>query len=165
MRRAAAASLLALLIACAAPRATLGPLDIAVPDGWRVTNAGGDNLQIADGTTAGDDGRSAGTARAVFDVYLRAELGPNVYAQRLRERGVIVRTTRRTIGGQAAVVLTYSGRAVAGRQEAVFFVDRGVQIVYRAAYRNDDDAYRDGYAAFREALASIRFAGRPARPA
>jgi hypothetical protein len=152
------------LTACGGNHAFIGPLRIDVPGGWRVTSSAANNLQIANGTTGRPSAEAPGSATAVFDVYVDADLGPDGYRAYLREQKIDARTTRLTIRGADAEILSYTGRAVAGRQEAVFFPEHRVQIVYRAAFRNDDVAFRQGHAAFRYAVASIRFTG-PSRPA
>lgn len=138
-------------------RAHLGPMSLEIPDGWQVTSLGGDNLQLADGTTGSVEATKAGTATAVFDVYTNSSVGADEYARNLRREDVTIRTEKKVIDGYDAVFLSYAGSAVAGRQEAVFFPDWRIRIVYRAAFANDMSAFDRGRRAFRQAVASIRF--------
>jgi hypothetical protein len=147
--------------ACGNGRATLGPLSIRIPPGWRVTSFGGDNLQIANGTSGGEEGSTPGTATAVFDLYTNSTVKPSEYVKDLREQNVGVTTEDITVDGYDAVRLSYEGAAVAGRQEAVFIPARDVRIVYRAAYPEDNGAFEHGLDDFRSAMRSLRFEDRP----
>lgn len=165
--RASAALTVALAAAACGigSRANIGPLSLEIPDGWRVTSLGGDNLQLADGTTGSVEATKAGTATVVFDVYTNSSITADAYARNLRRDDVTIKATKRTIDGYEAVVLSYTGRAVAGRQEAVFFGDWRIRLVYRAAFANDAAAFDRGRPAFRGAVDSIRFNGEPTKGA
>lgn len=166
VRRAVVAALLTAAIAaaaCADGRVSVGPLSMEVPRDWHVTSTGGDNLQLADGTTGGATGTAAGTATAVFDVYVNSEVTPEKYTEDLRAQNVGVKTETISVDGYEAVRLSYSGEAAAGRQEAVFVPEWRIRIVYRAAFPNDDAAFLRGRSAFRRAVGSIAFSGRPPR--
>lgn len=161
--RVVALAAASLLVSCGGGRASIGPVAIDVPDGWHVTSSGGDNLQIADGSTGGATGTAAGSATAVFDVYVNSTVSAEEYTENLRRDNVGVKTERISVDGFDAVRLTYSGAAAAGRQEAVFVSEWDVRIVYRAAFANDNAAFLRGRSAFRRAVASIDLSGRPPR--
>jgi hypothetical protein len=144
-------------IACAEGTTSMGPLSIDVPEGWRVTSRGGENLQLANGTTGDADSDRAGTAKAVFDIYLSSETTVDEYRESLLEQNVGSKKETIEVDGYDATLLTYVGPAVGGRQEAVFVPRWDVRIVYRAAFANDDAAFFAGRSAFREALRSITF--------
>lgn len=158
MRLAAIALLVT--VACAEASTSIGPLSLDVPKGWRVTSRGGDNLQLANGTTGGATEDQAGTAKAVFDIYLNSEVTANEYRKSLLDDNVGANAEDIEIDGYDAVLLTYVGAAVAGRQEAVFVPRWEVRIVYRAAFPNDDGAFFAGHSAFRSAIRSITFSDR-----
>ena len=144
-------------LACGQATATVGPLTLDVPEGWLVTSREGNNMQLANGTTGAATSNEAGTAKAVFDIYLESDISPSEYAERLREDNVGVSEEKTTVGGEDAVILSYEGTAVAGKQEAVFIPDREIRIVYRAAFGGDDGSFFAGRPAFRSAVRSIRF--------
>jgi len=143
--------------ACAEGTTSIGPLSIDVPKGWRVTSRGGSNLQMANGSTGDATGDRAGTAKAVFDIYLRSDTTVDEYRKSLLEQNVGSKPSDIEVDGYDATLLTYGGPAVGGRQEAVFIPRWNVRIVYRAAFANDDAAFFAGRSAFREALRSVRF--------
>jgi hypothetical protein len=143
--------------ACAEGSTSVGPLSIDAPKGWRVTSRGGDNLQLANGSTGEETGNRPGSAKAVFDIYLRSDTTVDEYRKSLLEQNVGSKRSDIKVDGYDATLLTYVGPAVGGRQEAVFVPRWDVRIVYRAAFANDDAAFFAGRSAFREALRSIRF--------
>lgn len=147
--------------ACAAGRASIGPLSLEIPEGWRVTSTEGGNLQLADGTTGGATASAAGSATAVFDIYLDSSVTPDEYRENLRKENVGAKTETISVDGFDAVRLSYAGAAVAGSQEAVFIPEWRVRIVYRAAFPNDNAAFLRGRSAFRRAVGSIDLSGPP----
>ncbi len=115
-------------------------------------------MQLANGTTGEATGNSPGTAKAVFDIYLKSETTVAQYRKSLREQNVGSKEEDLEVDGYEATLLTYVGPAVGGRQEAVFVPRWDLRIVYRAAFPNDDGAFFAGRPAFRAALSSIKFA-------
>ncbi len=143
--------------ACAEGTTSVGPMSIDVPKGWRVTSRGGDNLQLANGSTGDADSDRAGTAKAVFDIYLNSKTTVDEYRKGLLEQNVGSKQEDFEVDDYDATLLTYVGPAVGGRQEAIFIPRWNVRVVYRAAFANDDGAFFAGRSAFREALRSITF--------
>lgn len=147
------------LIACGTYKTTIGPLTMEVPEGWQVSDREGNNLKVTDGTIANAMSTKAGTAEAVFDIYVESTQTRAAFLEYLREQKIEPRVGDARIGGYRATIFEYSGRSVGGRQEAVLIPQRRVFILYRAAFRDDDAAFLRGRAAFRRALASITFSG------
>lgn len=146
-----------LLLSCAGEgRTSIGPVSIEVPEGWQVTRRTQQSLQIADGSAGGGTESQAGTATAVFDIFVNAPITAEEFRDQLLDQDIGASSEELVIDGHNAVVLSYTGEAVAGSQEAVFIPDRSVQIVYRAAFPDDVTAFNDGRAAFRAAVRSIR---------
>ena len=156
---AAATGLLVAAISCGAGSTTIGPLTMQVPDGWQVTDREGNNLKVTDGSIADATATRAGTATAVFDVYVDSAQTPERFLDYLREQNIEAGRVKTTIGGAPAEIFSYEGSAVGGRQEAVFIPRWKVFILYRAAFRNDDAAFFRGRDAFRGALDSLTFSG------
>ncbi len=144
--------------ACAPGSTTIGSVTLKVPDGWRVSDREGTNLKLTDGSIAGPESTRAGTATAVFDIYVESSQTVDTFLAYLKDQRIQPERSEKRIDGYDAVILTYSGRSVGGRQEAVLIPERKVFILYRAAFRNDDAAFLRGHAAFLEAVGSISFA-------
>lgn len=154
---------LLILTACSSGQA-FGPLEIDVPEEWRVTDRGDQRLQIADGTVASETESEPGDATAVFDVFV--DSAQTVQSLRDTHRNLDVEWTedRLEIDGQEAVVFRATGEGVAGSRETVLIPTYHVLIIYRAAFPNDRGAFESGHAAFREAVRSIRFSEDPVAP-
>ena len=159
LRTLTAAAALAVLAACGTYRASIGPLSLEVPEGWQVSDREPGNLKITNGTIADATTTKAGTATAVFDIYVDSPQTREAFVAYLREQGVEPHIRETRVGGYRAIVFEYGGRATGGRQEAVLIPSRRVFILYRAAFREDDAAFLRGRAAFRRALRSITFSG------
>ena len=158
-RGAIAFSAALLLVACSSER-TIGPLTITPPSGWRVTGRETDNLKVTNGTIADDRSTKPGTATAVFDVYVNSAQTVKEFTRALRAENVEPKTERLRIGGYDAVLVAYETGAFGPATEVVFVPVWKVRIVYRAAY-TDDAAFARNRPAFRSALRTIRFSGRP----
>lgn len=164
MTRAAlviASALLAVATACAAGSTSIGPLAMDLPEGWQVSDREGNNLKVTDGTIAEPTATRAGTATAVFDIYVESAQTVDAFLEYLSEQEIEAGRVETSIDGYEAEILSYDGSAVGGRQEAVFIPQWRVFILYRAAFRDDDDAFFRGRPAFRRAVESITFSGRP----
>lgn len=155
----AAGLFLFIAVACGSGSTTIGPMTFDVPDGWQVTDREGSNLKVTDGTIADPTATRAGTATAVFDVYVDSEQTPETFLKYLREQKIEAGRVKTRIGGAAAEIFSYEGSSVGGRQEAVFVPRWSVFILYRAAFRDDDAAFFRGRAAFRRVLDSVTFSG------
>jgi len=158
-RIAVTALVLLFAVACGSGSTTIGPLTMQVPDGWQVTDREGSNLKVTDGTIAGPTATRAGTATAVFDIYVDSSQTPKEFMAYLREQKIEAGRVETKIGGYDAEILSYEGSSVGGRQEAVFVPRWKVFILYRAAFRDDDAAFFRGREAFRRAVESITFSG------
>jgi hypothetical protein len=153
----ATAALLIVAFACGPGSTTIGPLTMQVPDGWQVTDREGNTIKLTDGTIADPSATRAGTATAVFDVYVDSAQTPEKFLDYLREQNIEAGRVQTTIGGAPAQIFSYEGSSVGGKQEAVFIPRWKVFILYRAAFRNDDAAFFRGRDAFRTALDSLTF--------
>lgn len=145
------------LAACAASSTSIGPLTMKVPEGWQVSDREGTNLKITNGTIAAPDATKAGTATAVFDIYVDSPQTPQTFLAFLRQQKITPQRDHRRIGGYDVEVFGYEDRS--GRQEAVFVPRWKIFILYRAAFRGDDAAFLRGRAAFRRAVDSMTFSG------
>lgn len=162
MRRRQALCAVALLaVACAPGEASVGPLRIDVPDGWRITRSLEESLQLADGLDDVDQD-DPGAARAVFDIYLDSPHTVETYRELLEDNDVRASESELELDGRAADVLEYEGEAFAGRQIAVVIASEQIHIVYRAARIRDNASFHAGKAAFLRAVRSVRFAEAPA---
>lgn len=159
LSRIAVAAALVVLSSCGSGSTTIGPLTLDVPDGWQVSDREGSNLKITDGSIADPTATRAGTATAVFDIYVNSAQTPDTFLDYLREQKIEAGRVKTTIGGAPAEIFSYEGSAVGGRQEAVFIPRHRVFILYRAAFRNDDAAFFRGRDDFRAALDSVSFSG------
>jgi hypothetical protein len=161
MRTAVAAAALLAVAACASPDASLGPLRIRPPKGWLVTDRERDSIKITNGTIADENSTQPGTATAVFDVYIDSDQTPAEFKKVLDESHASARTERLVIGGYKALIVAYPTGEFGPSSEVVFVPDWHVRIVYRAAFPDAEYAFESYRAAFRRALRSIRFSGRP----
>lgn len=147
------------LAACGDSTTSIGPLSMKVPKGWQVSDREPNNLKLTDGSIGEPTGTKPGTATAVFDIYTESSQTTKAFLAYLREQRITPKQEHIVIDGSAAERFVYSGRSVGGRQEAVIVPEQRVFILYRAAFRGDDDAFLRGRAAFRFAVRSITFSG------
>ena len=160
VRRALVAVIALLAVACSTER-TLGPLTITPPEGWYVTDHETESMKVTNGTIADEQATKPGTATAVFDVYINSAQTVKEFQTALRKENVKPEQERTTIGGYDAVIVAYDTSAFGPSTEVVFVPEWRVRIVYRAAYGDDRSAFVNNRPAFRTALRSIRFSGRP----
>src|SRR5712692_5925143 len=163
-RIAATASVFVLTSACARGGASIGPLTMEAPPGWRVTDQADGDLKLTNGSVAGETSTKPGTATAVFDVYVPSTQTLSSFLNFLRDQKIVPTREAVVIDGYEGVLLSYAGPGVGGRQEAMFVPRRETFVVYRAAYPNDVAAFEAGRPAFRRAIRSIRFSRRPPPP-
>ncbi len=152
-------------IACGSAAATVGPLTLEPPDGWLVTDREADTIKVTNGTIADETSTKAGTATAVFDVYVSSDQSVGDFRDVLRENNVEAEEEQIEIDGHNAVVLSYESTAFGPSTEIVFVPDWRVRIVYRAAFPDAEAAFARHQEEFRAALETIRFEGRPPRRA
>jgi hypothetical protein len=154
-------ALLLVASACASPVAkteTIGPLTIDVPAGWQTTREGRNTIKFTDGSVAAEDSTRAGSATAVFDLYLNSTHTAGSYRKLVdNQGGRLLGESAMTVDGEPATVLDIEGESFAGRWTVVVIDTRDVLIVYRAAYPNDDEAFNDGRPHLLDAVRSIRF--------
>ena len=161
MRRSFALLLLTLAaVACSSDR-TIGPLTITPPEGWFVSDHEADSIKITNGTIADETSTKPGTATAVFDVYVNSAQTIEEFEKALKKDNVDPKEERTTIDGYRAVIVSYETSYFGPSTEVVFVPQWRVRAVYRAAYPDDESAFVENRPAFRTALKSIRFAGRP----
>lgn len=143
--------------ACASGPASVGPLRIEIPDGWRVTRSLDESLQLADGLDNVDQD-APGAARAVFDVYLNSPHTRDSYEALLEDNNTKPADEQElTLDGRTAYLIEYEADAFAGRQIAVIIPSEEIHIVYRAAKIRDNASFYRGRSAFLGAVLSIRF--------
>lgn len=159
IRPALLAGAIVALVACGDYSTSIGPLTMKVPEGWRVSDREANNLKVTDGSIGEATGTKAGSATAVFDIYVDSDQTTKSFLQYLSEQRITPKRERQRVDGYEAELFRYSGRSVGGRQEAVIIPRWRVFILYRAAFRGDDGAFLRGRAAFRAALRSITFSG------
>ncbi len=159
IRRTLLAVAIAAFVACGDYSTSIGPLTMKVPEGWQVSDREASNLKLTDGSIGESTGTKPGTATAVFDVYVDSTQTSKAFGEYLRKQRITPKRERLRVDGYEAELFRYSGTSVGGRQEAVIVPRRRVFILYRAAFRGDDDAFLRGRAAFRAALRSITFSG------
>jgi hypothetical protein len=159
-RRALLAAAALVAVACSSER-TIGPMTITPPKGWYVTDHETDSVKITNGTIADGQSTKPGTATAVFDVYVNSEQTVKEFERALRKENVRPRTERATIGGYDATIVAYDTSYFGPASEVAFVPEWHVRIVYRAAFGDDESAFVENRPAFRTALRSIRFSGRP----
>lgn len=147
------------LAACGDYTTSIGPLTMKVPTGWQVSDREANNLKLTDGSIGESTETEAGTATAVFDIYVDSTQTTKSFLQYLSEQRITPKRERLRVDGYNADLFRYSGRSVGGRQEAVVIARWRVFILYRAAFRGDDGAFLRGRGAFRAALRSITFSG------
>jgi hypothetical protein len=147
------------LVACSSER-RIGPLSITPPSGWHVTDHETDSIKITNGTIADEESTRPGTATAVFDVYVNSEQTVKEFERALKKDNVKPKQERIRVGGYDAVVVAYDTSFFGPATEVVFVPEWKVRVVYRAAY-DDDSAFAANRPAFRSALRTIRFSGRP----
>lgn len=167
MRRLIATTLLVTMtaVACGSASSTIGPLSITPPDGWLVTDREEDSIKVTNGTIGDENATQAGTATAVFDVYVESSQSLDEFRDVLDENNVDPKEDRLTVGGYDATAVSYESNAFSPSMEVVFVPDWQVRIVYRAAFGDGDSAFARYRSDFRKALRSIRFSGRPSRGA
>jgi hypothetical protein len=146
--------------ACSSER-TIGPLAITPPSGWHVSDHETDSIKVTNGTIADDSSTRPGTATAVFDVYVNSEQTVKEFKHALKENNVRPHEQPLKVGGYDAVVVAYDTSYFGPATEVVFVPEWKVRIVYRAAYPDDESAFVNNRPAFRSALRTIRFSGRP----
>jgi hypothetical protein len=160
MRRVAV--LLALVaIACASSAATIGPLTLKPPEGWLVTDREAGSIKVTNGTIGDAQSTKAGTATAVFDVFVGSDQTLSDYRTYLRENNIEAKQDRIEVDGYDAVVVLSETTGVDPSMEVVFVPEWDVRIVYRAAYPDAEAAFERHRDEFRQALRSITFEGRP----
>jgi predicted small lipoprotein YifL len=164
-RRLIAALVLATLAACGSGETTLGPLTLQPPDGWLVTDREATSIKLTNGTIADESTTKAGTATAVFDVYTDSEQTVGQFVKALRKSSVRPRQEALTVDGYDAVIVSYPDSFFGPPSDVLFVPEWRVRAVYRAAFPEDGASYERHRDAFREAVASIRFEGRPPRRA
>jgi hypothetical protein len=161
-RRALAALVLFAFVACGSSSTKLGPMTFEPPKGWLVTDRSDTTLKVTNGTIAGDNATHAGTATAVFDIYLDSSQTPAQFRKVLRSNNVRPRTERIKVDGYDAQIVSYGSSYFGPSSEVLFIPAWKVQAAYRAAFPDDNAAYERNRPDFRAAIASIRFSGRPA---
>lgn len=164
LRKLAAVAALFVCLAACSESTQIGPLRIVVPDGWHSNRTGDDGLQVANGSVASDQSTVPGSATAVFDLYVDSSRTSTGYRKLLESESTKFTHRTITIDGREADVFTYSGDTWGGSQEAVVVDDYRLLIVYRAAFPNDDNAYKASIGQFRRAVRSISFVAPPPRP-
>jgi hypothetical protein len=147
-------------VACSSEK-TIGPLTITPPEGWYVTDSETESIKITDGTIADELATKPGTATAVFDVYINSSQTVQEFERALRRENVKPKEERTRVGGYDAVIVSYGPSAFGPSTEVVFVPEWRVRVVYRAAFRDGESAFVENRPAFRTALRSIRFRGRP----
>ena len=159
-RRLIAATAL-LAAACGSSSSTIGPLTIDPPDGWQVVDRQLGTIKVANGTTGSEVGTQRGDATAVFDVYVDSGQSLREFRQVLEDNNVRWTEDRLEIDGYDAVVVAFERSAFAPSGEAVFVPEWRVRIAYRAAHGDAESDFHRHQPAFRRALRSITFEGRP----
>jgi hypothetical protein len=161
LRRLVASGVLAVLVVACSSERTLGPLTITPPEGWFVSDREVESIKVTNGTIADETATKPGTATAVFDVYIDSAQTVEEFEKALKGNNVDPKKERTTIGGYDAVIVSYGSSAFGPSTEVVFVPSWRVRAVYRAAYPDDESAFVENRPAFRTALRSIRFEGRP----
>jgi hypothetical protein len=159
--RALAVVLLLLFVACGSSETKLGPLTFEPPKGWFVTDRDDTTIKVTNGTIAGDTTTHAGTATAVFDIYLDSTQTPAQFRKVLRSNNVRPKTEKLEVDGYEAVIISYGSSYFGPSSDVLFIPAWKVQAAYRAAFPDDNAAYERNRPDFRAAIASIRFSGRP----
>lgn len=147
--------------ACTAGTTSIGPLTLDVPEAWQITDREEKSIKLTDGTIADETSTRAGTATAVFDIYIDSSQTLEQFREVLRKERIRPSVQRLRIDGYEAVVLSYGASDFSPRNDVVFFPEWRVQIIYRAAFPDQNAAFERGRPAFRRALRSISFSGRP----
>lgn len=162
-RRFALALGLAALAAggCGSPGSTLGPLTIEPPPGWLVVDREPKTLKVANGTIAQDTASEAGSATAVFDVYVDAAQSVAEFRDVLDDANVDWKEDQIDVDGYEAVIVSYRTNAFGPSTEVAFVPEWDVQLIYRAAFADAESAFVEHRSDFHDALASITFEGRP----
>ncbi len=148
-------------IACGSSSSTLGPLTLQPPQGWYVTDREADQIKVTNGTIADENSTEPGTATAVFDVYVRSTQTVAEFRKALKENNVDPLEERIDVGGYDAVRVSYPTSFFGPSTEVVFVPEWEVRMIYRAAFPSDESAYTRNRTAFRRAVTSISFSGRP----
>ena len=151
-------------IACGSSTATIGPLTLDPPKGWLVTDRESNSMKLTNGTIADETSTKAGTATAVFDVYVDSDQTLAEFRKSQRANNIDLTQERIEVGGYDAVVVSWEA-GPDPQMEVVFVPDWEVRIVYRAAFPDAQAAFERHRDEFRSALGSIRFDGSPPRRA
>jgi hypothetical protein len=118
-------------------------------------------IKVTNGTVGDGTSSQRGTATAVFDVYIDSGQSLADFRKVLKDNNVAANEERLTIDSYDAVIVASDTTAFAPASEVVFIPEWDVRIVYRAAYGDQRAAFVRNRPAFRQALASISFEGRP----
>jgi hypothetical protein len=160
----------AVFVSCSS-ETRLGDLTLVPPEGWLVTDRQASTIKVTNGTIAEETSTHPGTATAVFDVYIDSTQTPDEFVDALEENNVEAKRERLRVDGYEATIVSYETSFFGPSTEVVFVPAWRVRVVYRAAYPDDESAFVANRPAFRKAIRSIRFEGRPparaveARPA
>lgn len=160
-RLGVAAAALALIVAACGSDTAIGDLTLVPPTGWLVTDRQDDTIKVTNGTIADETSTKPGTATAVFDVYVDSKQTVDDFVDALEESNVDPKRERLEVDGFGAVIVSYPTSHFGPSTEVLFVPDWSVRIVYRAAYPDDESAFVANRPAFRKAIRSIRFEGRP----
>lgn len=161
--RLAIVSALVAAAACGSSASTVGPLTITPPQGWLVTDREPGTIKVTNGTIASETSTTAGTATAVFDIYVDQSQTVDEFREVLKEYNVEPKIERRKIDGSDAVVVSYRTSAFGPSSEVVFVPEWKVRIVYRAAFPDSELSFVRYRSDFRDALDAISFSGPPSR--
>ncbi len=153
-------AIVAVAVACGS-ETTIGDLTLVPPEGWLVTDRQEDTIKVTNGTIADETSTRAGTATAVFDVYVDSAQTVDEFVRALEENNVEPRQERLEVDGYDAVIVSYPTSHFGPSTEVLFVPEWRVRIVYRAAYPDDESAFVANRRAFRSAIRSVRFSGRP----
>ncbi len=152
---------LLLATACGTSSSVVGPLELTPPDGWLVTDRQPGTIKVTNGTVGDGTDSRRGNATAVFDVYVDSAQSLVEFREVLDENNVRSSEERIEIDGYEAVVVVSEPSAFAPASETAFIPEWDVRIVFRAARADRESDLERNRPAFRRALASIRFRGRP----
>jgi hypothetical protein len=160
-RRLVIASVVGVLCVACASESRIGDVTLVPPEGWHVTERTENSIKVTNGSIGSDTSTKPGTATAVFDVYVDSSQTVDEFEEALDEYHVDPDIDRMRLDGYRAVLVSYETSGFGPSTEVVFVPEWKVRIVYRAAYPKDESAFTNNRAAFRKALRTIRFSGRP----